>query len=102
MITESDIDKVSTVKLNDLIDIKLEAQFSTGFSWEIQSMKGFESIGKPKVIPSEKGIPGGKEHQLFIVKAKETGDGEITLIYAQPWKKDDKPLKTVSLKFTVK
>jgi predicted secreted protein len=102
MITESDIEKVPIVKVNDLVNIKLESQPGTGFSWEIQSTKGFDIKGKPEQISSAKGMPGGKEYQLFTIKAKDAGDGEIILIYNQQWKKEDKPAKIIKLKFLIK
>jgi predicted secreted protein len=101
LITDSDNNKKLSLKQGDIFEVRLEAQLSTGFSWQVTSIKGAEKKGDTKVVPLDKNIPGGKEIQILQFKATKRGEGEIVLYYFQPWKGKADTDKKFNVLFTI-
>jgi len=70
--------------------ISLEANFSTGFQWQIKSIK-------PNTLLSSKGsyylkpkseLIGAGGIQVFSFMPKKKGTAKITFVYVRPWEKN--------------
>jgi len=91
--TDSDNGKSLRIKKGDTIELRLEAQMSTGFGWEIRSINGLSQKGKIKIITETTDKTGGKDIQDIIFSADQKGEGNIEMIYVQPWQKKNNPEK---------
>lgn len=86
LISGNDDNKKLTLKKGDLFEVRLEAQLSTGYSWQVTSIKGAEKKGGSKIETLDGQTTGGKEIQVLQFTATEQGEGSIILHYIQPWK----------------
>ena len=90
-----------TVGLGKVIEIKLEGQLSTGYSWEWTGSDFFTQEDAPKIIPVEK-IPGGSELTVFTLKAVKTGETKLLFKYHRQWEKKKEFVKEYSVDVVIK
>jgi len=96
--SDKDNKRQLTLSVGDTLEIRLEVQFGTGFSWRIASY----DARRLKLLAQEEQHgetekPGGTEHQLFRFQALAKGDMAVRLEYVQPWDHDAKPERTYAL-----
>jgi predicted secreted protein len=104
LVTDSDNNREISFKANKTFCVKLQAQTSTGYSWEVaKTGDTLKIIGAPQVIspPKHKRMMGGIEYQLFRVSAVRAGAGDLELQYRRPWMKTEAPAKVFRVKATV-
>ncbi len=102
-VTEADNGTAVDIKSGEILEVRLPAQLGTGFGWKVVSAgKNLALRGEPEQVSGGGGKPGGPELQSFKFKAGEKGESELTLRYAEDWKKDTKPLKDFTLTVNVK
>ncbi len=104
LVTDSDNNREISVKTNKTFCVKLQAQTSTGYSWEVAKAGDTLKIsGAPQVIspPRHKKMTGGIEYQLFRVSAVRAGAGDLELQYRRPWMKSEAPAKVFRVKAKV-
>lgn len=101
--TEADNGTAVDIKSGEVLEVRLPAQLGTGFGWKVVSAGTNLALkGEPEQVPGGSGKPGGPELQSFKFKAGEKGESELTLQYAEDWKKDAKPLKDFKVTVNVK
>ena len=100
-LTEKDAGRSVSVPRSSLIKIKLLAQLSTGYSWQLEEFdkehRQIVEVTAPTIETAVQEDRVGKvETQVFSVRCK--GDGEIVLkfLYVRPWEKE-KPAKRFSV-----
>jgi inhibitor of cysteine peptidase len=93
-------------KKGDVLVITLEANASTGYTWDVASnkksitkYKGKKYIEPAKTNPPKVGAPG---KEVLRFKAIRKGISKIKLIYHQPWDNKAKPAKTFSIEVAVR
>ncbi len=102
-VTEADNGAAIDINSGEILEVKLPAQLGTGFGWKVASAgKNLARKGEPEQVSSGGEKPGGPELQSFKFKAGDKGVSELTLQYAEGWKKDVKPLKDFKLTVNVK
>ncbi len=101
VVTVTERDSLHTVKImkGDTLLVRLEAQISTGYGWQItkRDRTRLRSLGAPGVEPGT-GLGGGIEHQVFKFRVLKTGPSTLRLEYARPWEKDKPPARTFMVK----
>lgn len=92
-----------TVNVDDVFEVSLESNASTGYEWSIvtQNTKIIESDGKPRFVIPQEAPPGTPAQQVFRFKAKSAGNTKLVLHYARPWEKDKEPAEKFSLEIAV-
>ncbi len=93
--------KPLVVSQNEIFDIKLQSNPSTGFSWKLTSYQKplVKFIGHKYVAPKNTKLMGAPGYETFTFQAKK-GDyrvaqvGHIVMMYARPWTKDGETKKT--------
>ena len=100
-------DNGSSVSLNkgQRIEIKLESNITTGYSWKLSenmdtSVAAFVS-SEYKESGKDKEMVGTGGIETFIFEAKDAGQAEIILEYERPWEENTEPEKVFKLKITV-
>jgi predicted secreted protein len=108
----------TTVTLNDdgkrielsqgqALAVRLDANITTGYSWEITQATGpaLQQQGEPQYQQDDAGQTprvGAGGTQIFRFKAAAAGQTTLQLSYRRPWEKDVTPIKTFTLQVVVK
>jgi len=96
VVTETDADTVVTLSPGQTLDVVLEANPSTGYTWAVASVPEFlRSQGEP-VFASEaaSGVVGAGGKQTLEFSVTATGKGTLSLNYVRPWETGAAPAKT--------
>jgi len=103
IVSEADAGKTIQLKKGELMDVSLEGNLTTGFTWEVlvQDPVLVEQVGEPEYNPdSEKfGSPG---NITLHFKAISTGQTTLKLGYHRPWEKDVEPERNFEFSLIVK
>jgi len=100
---EADQDKTIRVAVGDEVEVRLEAQFGTGYALALSKVDDaiVRKVGEPTVDRSGEGRAGSKETQVFRFQAKAAGETVLELVYARSWAKDEPPLRRFRVKLQV-
>ena len=92
------------VNLGEDAVISLEANHTTGFSWQLaKPLEGdLLEFVDTKYIPAETGLIGSGGEEVWTFKTLKKGKTEISLIYVQPWEKDKPPARQATFVIIVK
>jgi inhibitor of cysteine peptidase len=84
--------------------IQLDGNPTTGYTWETKDLdtKMFMQVGDTKFTSSNPKLVGSGGTQTLTLKVLNAGTSTLTLVYHRPWEKDVQPIKTFSVKVTVK
>jgi inhibitor of cysteine peptidase len=96
VVTKADADKTVTAAPGQTLDVVLDANPSTGYTWTVASAPEFlKSEGEPAFSSqAQSGVvgAGGKQTLKFSVTA--AGKGELSLNYVRPWETGTAPAET--------
>jgi inhibitor of cysteine peptidase len=85
------------------IVVSLESNPTTGYIWEISNIgDGIIAQVGETTYESKSDLVGAGGIQVFRLKANESGVTDLNFVYHRPWEKNVKPVRTFSLKITVK
>lgn len=85
----------------ETIELILESQPGTGYSWKEVENKSPLSLVEDGKIESKENIPGGVSNTLFTYQIRQFGEGEIIFLYRQHWQKEDLHEKKLVVKVKV-
>lgn len=93
------------VKVDHVLEITLEGNPTTGYSWEVKE-SGKPTLrpqGEPVYVQTETGgtLVGAGGTYTFTFVGAETGTTTLELIYHRTWETDVAPLETFTLEVTV-
>lgn len=96
VLREADNGKTCELTTGGQVEVRLEAQLGTGYSWAAQKPdeRVLEPAGEPTIESPKEPKPGVKELQVFRYRAKAAGETTLMLEYRQPWAKDVPPART--------
>jgi predicted secreted protein len=104
-LTESSNGKSLSLKVDEMVQIKLESNITTGFKWNLSNETDANIISLVssdyKQTPADKNLVGSGGFETFTFKAKSKGNTTIILTYNQPWEKGVAPLKTFKINIVV-
>ena len=97
-----DGDREVTLQKGQDLKVELEANPTTGYSWEILTSDGgvARAIGEPEYASSSAAIGAGGL-QTFRVRALSEGKEEIKFRYRRPWEKGKEPAIIYTVHLTV-
>ncbi len=102
-------DKGSSIELKkgDKIEIKLESNPSTGYSWALskETDETIVSLTSSEFIQTEKEeeLVGSGGYEIFMFQAVKGGQAEIVLLYQRPWEDEEQEEDSIfNLNVTVK
>lgn len=102
-LSENDSGRTVELQVADKLDVTLNGNPTTGFTWEINSLDEtiMKQIGKPDFKPDSGAVgSGGKE--TFHFGAVASGQSDLKLIYHQPWATNVLPSQTFEVIIIVK
>jgi len=91
--------------VNDTLEIKLESNPTTGYSWFLSGDvdSSIASVTGPGFIEAKKDgdVVGAGGHEVFTIKATGKGQTSIKLNYERPWEEEEEPIETFEVTITV-
>lgn len=102
-VTEKDNGGETCLARGDVLVVRLEAQYGTGYGWSVVKYERevLEQLGEPEQESPGRGRPGSVEHQVYRFKALAAGSTSLELHYLRPWEKDKQPLKTYKINVSI-
>jgi inhibitor of cysteine peptidase len=91
------------VQKGQILTIKLEANPTTGYTWEVVESDGaiLRQVGETE-YEAESDLIGAGGVQTLRFEAVEAGEMELRLVYHRPWETGVEPLETFTVQVTVK
>jgi len=104
-LTEKNNGDSLNLKINDVVEIRLESNPTTGYSWILSDKidNTIVSITGPEFIQSKKDkeLVGAGGYEIFTFKAISKGKTSIILNYERPWEEEVDPLETFKITISV-
>ena len=101
--TKKDDGREVNVPIDDIFEIQLAGNPTTGYRWENVSEKSdaVEQIGEPEYEATGKNMIGSGGVFIFKFKAKSAGSAVLNFIYHRSFEKDVPPVETFEMKIVV-
>jgi inhibitor of cysteine peptidase len=102
--TAVDNGKTVGLKTGDQVVIMLDANPSTGYTWEVKDLDAsmIQQVGESGFKSSNPGLIGSGGLLTLTFKTLKAGTTTLTLVYHRPWETDVKPQDTFTLPMVVK
>jgi inhibitor of cysteine peptidase len=103
-LTAADKGSQVEVKAGEHIDITLDSNPSTGYTWEVKDLDAtmFEQLGDPMFNSSNPGLVGSGGTLTLTFKALKAGSASLKLVYHRPWETGVDPIDTFAVTVIVK
>jgi inhibitor of cysteine peptidase len=103
-LTASDNGGQVQVEAGSLIVISLQANPSTGYTWEPRDLDPsmFELVGEPRFESDNPALLGAGEVMTLTFKTLQAGTATLTLVYHRPWETGVEPIDTFTVTVTVR
>jgi predicted secreted protein len=99
--TMADNGQAVTLTHGQRLQVRLEGNPTTGFTWEAQNMPAvLEQNGDPAYVSGGTAIGAGGAF-AFTFTGKQSGDGQLTLVYHRTFEAGVPPEQTFTLHVTV-
>lgn len=106
VLTKADNGSTVTLKVGDVLQVQLESNPSTGFSWQVnpEDKAVLAPLGASTfdLGPGKTPIPGGGGTETFTFNAVSEGQTTLTLVYIRPWETNVTPTAPNTFSVTVK
>ncbi len=102
-VTMADEGKTIDLKPGQKLQVTLDSNRSTGFSWSLESIdaKILQQAGEPVYLPESKHeVVGGKGTESWLFTAITPGDQPMRFLYRRPFEPNISPARTFA--FTVR
>jgi len=104
-LTEKNNGDSINLKINDNLEIKLESNPTTGYSWFLSDKvdSTIVSVTDPEFIEpkKDKELVGAGGYEIFTIKAISKGKTSIILNYERPWEEEVEPIETFEITISV-
>jgi len=104
-LTEKNNGDSLNLKINDTVEIKLESNPTTGYSWFLNDNvdETIVSITSPEFMESKKDeeLVGAGGYEIFTIKAISKGKTDIILNYERSWEEGIEPLETFEITISI-
>lgn len=105
LVTEKQSGQTISVSKSTIVEIRLDGNITTGYSWEVSQISGQSASQQGKVqylnAPHAPNVVGSGGTFVATFKADQAGLTSITLVYHRPWEKNKAPAKTFTVKVNV-
>jgi inhibitor of cysteine peptidase len=102
-IDAGDAGKTIQLSAGDTLEVSLEGNPSTGYTWEIVSgLDLLEQEVEPEFSAASQQVVGSSGIVRFEFKPVSTGETVLELVYLRPFERDLDPLQTFSVNLVVK
>jgi inhibitor of cysteine peptidase len=100
---ETDSGKTIELSMGDHIEVALEGNPTTGYTWEVVSgQELLEQVSEAEFVAASQQMVGAGGQMRFEFKAIAPGTAVLQLVYLRPFERDVEPLQTFSIRLNVK
>lgn len=103
--TEKNNEESINLKVGDIINVRLESNITTGYSWELsgETDQGIIMLESSIYEESQKdeNVAGAGGSETFSFKAVSAGNTDLVLEYLRPWEEEIQPADIFVIKITV-
>jgi inhibitor of cysteine peptidase len=100
---EGDAGKTIQLTTGDHLEVTLEGNPTTGYTWEVVSgQELLEQLEDVEFVAASQQMVGSSGKMRFEFKAVSVGEGALQLIYQRPFERDVEPEQTFSVQVNVK
>lgn len=103
-VTEAQNGMQVTAKLGNLVNVKLQANPSTGYNWELREFEAGVAMLRASEFVAPDGqnmFFGGPGMMIITLQALEPGTQDIRLVYRRPWEPEDRIEGTFAFRLEV-
>jgi inhibitor of cysteine peptidase len=102
VLTETDADQSVKVSPGQTLEVVLDANPSTGYTWSVAAEPEFLTAQGEPVFSSEaaSGLVGAPGTQTLRFTVSAAGEGPLSLSYVRPWEADAAPAQTFTVEIT--
>jgi len=104
-LTEKNNGDSINLEIDDKVEIKLESNPTTGYSWFLSDKvdSTIVSVTDPVFIESKKDkeLVGAGGYEIFTIKTISKGKTSIILNYERPWEEEVEPIETFEITISV-
>ena len=102
-LTEKEAGKSVEVANGGTLEITLEGNPTTGYTWEVDAVdeKILKLEGEPDFDAASDAVGAGGMMTLKF-NAESAGETDLKLVYHRPWEEDEAPAETFEVSVTVK
>jgi len=94
------------LNVGDIINLRLDSNITTGYSWELSETTDTEIISLESSLyensQENEDIVGAGGAELFSFRAISAGQTDLILEYIRPWEEGMEPADSFTLKITVR
>lgn len=105
-LTAADIGRHIDLQLGQEIEVRLEANPTTGFRWQMvrAAPAVLDSLARDSYAPAPAapGVLGGGGTVRWRFRAARAGQDSLRLVYRRPWEQDNAPAQTFSCEVIVR
>ena len=105
ILTEKNNGDSLNLKINDTVEIKLESNPTTGYSWFLSDNvdETIVSVTSPEFMESKKDedLVGAGGYEIFTIKAIAKGKTDIILNYERPWEEGVEPFEIFEITISI-
>lgn len=104
VVTKDDAGKTVTASAGQTLEVVLDANPSTGYTWTVASAPEFlKSEGEPTFASqAASGVVGAAGQQTLKFSVTAAGSGELSLSYLRPWESGVAPAETFKVQIESK
>jgi inhibitor of cysteine peptidase len=100
---ETDSGKTIELSMGDHIEVVLESNPATGYTWEVVSGQDLlEQVSEAEFVAASQQIVGAGGQMRFAFKAVAPGTTSLQLVYLRPFERDVEPQQAFSVQLNVK
>jgi predicted secreted protein len=79
------IEQIKSYRLGELFTVRLSANASTGYKWEVETTPGLSIVGTDYESSCDEPVPGCGGYNIWILKGTRKGTQQFTGRYRQSW-----------------
>lgn len=100
VLTAADAGKLTTIRRHQTVRLRLQANPSTGYSWQVEADRGLR-VTETGARPSRPGVPGAPSMAGYDITAPRSGRYTVVFRYVRPWERKA-AVRTLTYRFRVR
>jgi len=102
ILTDESNGKSFRIEKGKILEVRLNAQMGTGYSWKwMMNDDFFTEEREQEIITAEKNRTGDMDVQVFRLRPLVSGETELKFILDRAWEKDKAPQKEFSVRVVI-
>ena len=101
-VTLGDSPAVAQIEVGGTVEVRLPAQFGTGFRWIAVGIPAGMTLAGESIAPNGSTLDGRRDIQVIRLRGEKPGHYEVRFVYRRPFEPDAAPARTVTHRIEVR